>query len=321
MKRSQRLTLVTVAFVGTNLAGWLTLEGCGPDNNGSDAGDSSVDQTGPDVSKADVITADVVNDTGQPDAGGVDAAEIIAFQQQYAAAFCKRMGACCYGAQLDASAPDAALGKCESLIVSTASGGVENAVGDIADPQVINSGHIVVNETAKASCLADLATVSCPQITGTEYQALAQNCNSVLSGTQAPSQPCKRTVECNNGFCEYPPADAGADASAKCVALSGANQPCDPFGNGNEQCMYRGWLGSTQLRCDIAEYEAGTCAPYGTPTFVCTPKTANGGGCGYEWECATNNCSDTCDCQPANNTFTFPFVGTCNALFPDAGLN
>jgi hypothetical protein len=87
--------------------------------------------------------------------------------------------------------------------------------------------------------------------------------------------------------------------------------------------MYRGWLGSQQLRCDIQETEAGpACATYGNPTSTCQPKIANNGGCFYEWECATNTCNDNCTCVPNGQTWTLVGGGLCPAFFgADSGLN
>ena len=325
MKRVERLAYVTVAGVICNLMVWMSMEGCSGDTTG-DAGDSGPDQTtdvGPDV--APDVTPDVAPDVG-PDVisdAGPDVTEIIAFQQAYAAALCQRIGVCCYGAQLDASAPPAAVAACEAYAVSSKGGGFENAIGDLANNAALHSGNIAVNESAKASCLAGLATLSCPSITGTEYATVAQNCLGALTGTVPVGGGCHETVECNDGYCQAN--DGGAvDASAPgtCVALAGLGQPCNPIGNGNDQCMYRSWVGTTPLRCDIMETEAGTCNSFGTPTYTCTAKTGAGGGCFFEWECASEMCNDTCQCGTSGQSWTVIPSGFCPEYFgADSGLN
>src|SRR5262245_54726849 len=173
MKRFERLGWVSLAAVLCNAAVWMSIEGCGPDNNGDDAGDGQADQTS-DV-KLDQIGPDVA-DGGGPDVTAVDAAAIMQFQQEYAAALCKRMSSCCYGLQLEASAPDAPIQTVQSFATAPFGGGFENVIGDLDNPAVLNGGHIALNSTAKASCLAGLATLSCPTVSGSEYETLAQNC-------------------------------------------------------------------------------------------------------------------------------------------------
>jgi hypothetical protein len=303
----------------------MSIQGCGPDDNGKDAGDGSVDQTQPDA-KPDV-SPDAPNDVSDAStADAPDVAEIVKFQQDYAAALCKRLSTCCYGAQLDAGAPDAAIATCEANAASANVGGIEFAIGELARQATLNSGHIVVNQTAVTSCLAALSTLTCGQISGTEYSTMAQNCLGALSGTLTAGQgPCRGSVECNNGYCQAPDGGFGPDAGGTCVALSAVGQPCDPTGGGNDQCMYRGWLGTQQARCDIFETDntQNVCGQgTGTPTFKCTAKTAQNGACTFEWECASNTCGDTCTCIPAASKWTYPFVGVCPSYFgSDAGLN
>ena len=325
MKRLERLGWVSVVALGCNVAAWTSIEGCGPGDDKSDAGDGSSDQTTPDVKPdvspdvADVNVGDV-NDAGDADAP--DVTEVVKFQQDYAAALCKRLSTCCYG-PVDASAPDAAVAACEANAMSANVGGIEFAIGELDRAATLNSGHITVNQTAATSCLAALSTLTCGQITGTEYSSMVKNCLGALSGTLNPGQgPCRGSVECNNGYCEPPDAGFGPDASGTCVALSAVGQPCSPVGGGNDQCMYRGWLGSQQARCDIIETDdSGTCnTGPGTPTYKCTAKTAQGGDCTFEWECASNTCGDTCSCIAAGSTWTYPFFGVCPSYFgADAG--
>jgi hypothetical protein len=302
----------------------MSIEGCGPGDDNTDAGDSSVDQTSD--GKADV-SADVVNDVVNDVTGdaGPDVADIVKFQHDYAAALCKRLGTCCYGAQLEAGAPDAAIATCEVNAMSATVGGIEFAIGELARPATLNSGHIVLNQTAATSCLAALSTLTCGQISGTEYTTMVKNCLGALSGTLNTNQgPCRGSVECNGGYCLPPDAGFGPDSGGTCVALAGIGQACDPTGGGNDQCMYRGWLGTQQERCDIIETDdSGACGVTGaTPTYKCTAKTANGGDCTYEWECATTTCGDNCTCIPATSSWTYPFFGVCPSYFgADAGLN
>jgi len=317
MKRFSRLGWVTVLAFGFNAFVWTGLEGCSGDDN-TDAGDANPDQTAdvkqdvaPDVAKD--VTPDVMD-------AGPDVTAVIAFQNAYAAALCKRLDTCCFGAQLDASAGDAGRATCEANAKSSSLGGIEYAIGEIGRPATLNSGHIDIDQTAATSCLAALSTLTCGTISGTEYAAMAKNCLGALKGNLATGTgPCVGSVECNNGYCQLP-GDGGAGS---CVALSAQGQPCSPIGNGNDQCMYRGWLGATPLRCDIVETQANTCNfESADASFKCTPKTTNGNSCLYEWECATNTCGDNCTCISAASTWTYPFAGVCPTYFgTDSGVN
>jgi len=317
-----RLRWVGTGAVICSLVTLGTIEGCSGDDNNGDAGDSGNDGTS-DTGK-DINTQDVKNDVneGGPTDAGPDVTEIVAFQHAISSAFCQRLGSCCYSTQLDAAAPDAAVASCIALVESPNGGGFENVVGDLADPLSLNSGHIVVDETAKTSCLAGLATMTCGSMTGTEYETLAKNCVGALHGSQAVGQNCRRTVECNNAFCSW--GDAGSlapDASGTCVPLSGSGGDCDPRGNGNDQCMYRSWGGTTPLRCDTVEGVPNTCGTTGNPTFKCTPKLANGTGCYYEWECQGACGGNNCTCQSATTAVPFPYDTVCPSYFgADSGL-
>ena len=327
MKRFGRLAWVAVVAFGFNTLAWSTLEGCSGDDNKVDSGDGAVDQTNPDA-KADVAPdvdggGDVVTSDADADVeAGPDVKAIVDFQTAYAQALCERLASCCYGAQLDAGAPDAAIGTCETNAKSPNLGGIEFAIGEIGRPQVLNSGNINVNQTAATSCLAALQTLSCGQITGTEYAAMAQNCLGALSGKlDAGATGCHGSVECNNGYCE-PPDGGFSNGPGTCVPIAAIGQACNPIGGGNDQCMYRGWLGTQQARCDTTETTANTCATTATgATFKCTAKTATGNTCLFEWECASNTCGDSCTCIANNQTWTYPFFGVCPAYFgDDAGL-
>jgi hypothetical protein len=328
MNRFRHLGWVGMVAVACNAFAWTTLGGCSGDDNQGDAGDGSIDQT------ADTKANDVAVDNNVPDVGpdvseggpsdaGPDVTAIISFQQAYAQALCQRLSTCCYGAQLDASAPDAAIAACEANTESSTLGGIEYAIGEIGRSVTLHGGNIAVNETAATSCLAALQTLTCGQITGTEYTSMVKNCLGALSGTLSiGASGCTGSVECNNGYCQAPAADAGPDASGTCVALSTIGQDCNPVGGGNDDCMYRGWLGTQQARCDIVETTANTCASTGNPTFKCTAKTPDNGTCLYEWECANTTCGDSCECIPSSQTWTYPFFGVCPEYFgADSGLN
>jgi len=325
MKRFARLGWVSVVVFGFNAFAWSTLEGCSGDDNGGDAGDANPDQTGPDV-KNDVVPQeggqDVVQDVISEDAGP-DVTAVLEFRQAYALALCKRLDTCCNVAQLDASAGDAGIAQCMANAESPNLGGIEFAIGEIGRSATLNSGHVVVDQTAATSCLADLATLPCGTITGSTYDTMAQNCLGALKGNvPVGSGPCYGSVECDNGYCQEPDGGFAPDAGGKCVALSAQGQPCSPIGGGNDQCMYRGWLGTTQLRCDLTETEGNTCnTEAADASFKCTAPTANGDGCLFEWECASGTCGDSCQCIPSSSTWTYPFFGVCPAYFgPDSGL-
>jgi len=300
-----------------NLLVWTTVAGCGPDNGNPDAGDASPDQTtdvGMDTTN-DVGNDVVGNDASDAGEAGYDAAAVINFQQAYAAALCKAYGTYCFQAELDASLPSANLAFCEATVTGSGGGGPENVIGDLSTNGVIDSGTVFVDETAATSCLAGVMTMTLPNIPGSEYATIAQNCIGALSGSQASGQPCNATIECGDGFCA-----AGGDAGGKvCVPLSGLNGACGSFsGSGNDQCMYRGWTGSPQLRCDNVEPDGGA------PSNKCTAKLTQGSACYWEWDCQSDTCdnNDTCNTNSTAWTLIVLGGGTCPLYFgADAGLN
>ena len=313
MKRVERLAWLSVAVVACNGVLWTSVAGCGPDNPNTDAGPDSMADT-----KTDGPTIDAPNDVsdgGSKDVA-IDVKDLVDFQHNFATTYCQRIAKECWGAQFDAAAPDAAVAACADTIV-TSGGGLENAVYDLADPNALNGGHIHLNTTASASCLAGLSTMTLPAIPGTEYATLAQNCTGALTGDLANGQGCHETAECTTGFCSYA-ADAGApDGSpGACIATGATNAPCGSGrGAGNEECMHRSWNGTTQLRCDLTESDGGP------GTKVCTVKKANNSDCFYEWDCTTNTCDDNYKCNTSTTAWTYAYPGFCPAVFgPDSGL-
>jgi len=316
MKRVERLAWLSVAVVAVNGLVWTSMVGCSGDTTTDDGGpDSSGDTVVPDVTQPDVK-----NDVATPDGGSdgdaaFDSAPLTDFQQAYAAAFCKRIGTACFQEQLDAGVSDAALGACEQLI-TTSGGGIENAVYDLADPIALNGGHISINQTSASSCLAGLATMSLPTLSGTEYATLAENCTGALVGDLANGQGCHETAECSTGFCTYDK-DAGVPdgSTGVCIPTGVSGASCGSLrGSGNEECMHRGWEGTTQLKCEVYTADGGV------GSLTCKTKSADGSYCVYEWECSTDTCDDNYTCNTASTAWTYLYAGQCPTYFPDAGL-
>ncbi len=209
MNRFRHLGWVGMVAFACNAFAWSTLEGCSGDDTGGDAGDGSIDQTNdgtkPDVFVNDVNVQDVVSEeAGNPSDAGPDVVAIVTFQQAYAQALCQRLSTCCYGSAvsnpLDASTSDASIAACEGTALSSTVGGIEYAIGEIDRAVTLHGGNIAVNETAATSCLAAIQTLTCGQISGTEYSTMVENCLSALSGTiPIGGSGCTGSVECNNG--------------------------------------------------------------------------------------------------------------------------
>jgi hypothetical protein len=317
MKRFARLAWLAVAVGASNGLLWTTLSGCGPDNNPTDGGPDSTSDS-PAEAKADVVQdtgKDVVTDAG--DGSAFDASKLLQFQKDFAAQYCVAIGKTCFAEQKDSGLPDASLTQCEAII-TTQGGGIENAAYDLLDPTALNSGHISVDPTASASCLAGLSTMTLPKVPGSEYAVLAKNCTGALVGDIATGQGCHETAECASGFCTYDK-DAGIPdgSTGLCVATGVTGANCGTGrGSGNEECMHRGWQGTTQLRCDL--YNDVDSGP---GTHKCTVKFGNTTPCFFEWECTSNTCDDTFTCNANTTSWTYLYAGQCPTYFPDAGLN
>jgi hypothetical protein len=299
----------------STLAATLTV-GCSGDDNGGDAGDSGNDGTveagkdaQPDNFVNDVNTVDVV------DAGDADAQNPIdKFRSDLATAVCTRYQGCCN--TLDAGAFD--FNKCYGIAINNF---WEGSNTEISRPGVIDRGNLTLNQSAATSCLAGLATLSCPTISGSEFKTTSDNCFAAVTGTLANGANCIQSAECKSGeYCKFAGVDAGTtdggQALGICANLVGDGGACgaDPYGTNfqSDECAYEGW----QAPPSFCNYD-------NSPNNFCSPLRANAATCFSDNECASGmcgeplqDCSNGCTCitsrdiSPACGFFGIKDAGT-----------
>ena len=297
MMRNLRKALGVVGVVAgfTSLATMLTVGCSGDDNNdgGTDSGPDVTTEGGKDVQN-DVIGNDVTDGGG----GDVDAGDPVAkFRDNTTNAFCAHFQTCCNG--LDAGTFDMA--HCLSAGPNSAWNGSNY---ELAKPGVLQRGNVTLNETAATSCLAGIATLSCPTITSSETLTATDNCYAATTGKLTVGSNCVASVECQpTAYCKFAGVDAGTTdggiALGVCTALAGDGGACGaaPYGDPNflsNECAYKGWHSPAQF-CDYDSYPTG---PY-----TCAPLRANGATCYFDNECASGICGTT-DQDCLNTTCT-----------------
>ncbi len=301
-----RMFVFAAVMVGSGIGAGAALVGCS-DDPVQPVADSGPDTT-TDVNTVDVVTPDVGPDVADAsDASdsskASDAQDILAFMDAQVSTFCGRYAQCCFGA--DASAFDSV--KCRTTLQN----GWDQSLRALQDNDaaVVYGGRLTLNPAQVATCLANVATFTCPTITSGDLNTTSVACFGAVTGTQANGQPCNTSIECANGYCVANGPDASTDAGlGTCTPLLGSGQgTC----NGrNEECQVRGYLG-TPARCDIQK--DGGVAP-----LICTTRLANGAACTANWECASGTCDFiTAKCATGTLTTT-PFA--CGQLtIKDAG--
>lgn len=271
----------------STLAATLTIGCSGDDNNdgGTDSGPDVTTDSGKDVQNDVVndVVGDVVND-GDAEAG-ID--PVAKFRSDVANAFCSRFQNCCNS--LDAGTFD--MNHCMSAGINSAWNGSNI---ELAAPGVLARGNVTLNNTAATSCLAGIATLSCPNITSSETLTASDNCYAATTGKLTAGANCVASVECqSNEYCKFAGVDAGTTdggiALGVCTALAGDGGTCGqaPYGDPNflsNECAYKGWHSPAQF-CDYDSYPTG---PY-----TCAPLRANGASCYFDNECTSGICGTT----------------------------
>lgn len=298
MRNLRNATMVMGALAGTSLAASMFVTGCSGDDTSDGGKDSSAD------TPADQTNPDVQADSPKPDAGPDGDGGVInkyqKFRDDLAAAFCTRFQNCCNG--LDAGPFD--YNTCAS---SVSKGGVEGSNIDLSVVEVLNGNNLTLDNTAAQTCLAGLATLSCPIITSMEWKSVADNCMNAVTGTLAVNGSCIRPIECQKGeYCNYLVEAGTTDGGYKyglCANLLGQGVKCGqsaPYYVVNttyssEECGYKGWPKPKFCNYDTDPNKAG---------FFCDNPRTNGTVCYADNECASELCVDVTDAGTCNS-------GTC----------
>jgi hypothetical protein len=253
------------------------------------------------------VATDVTDAGPDADAAPVDLAALYAFPNAVNTANCKQLASCC--AKDDAGPFDIAV--CASSFASN--GGVEFV--NLAN---VHGGHITLNETAAAACIADQAAFSCGTYTSAEQEKASTDCTAAMTGKLDIGQgPCTSAWDC------APPAYCAGAGGAFSVTYVGGNAIADSGVTG--VCTAMRAVG--QSCTDIFFYSDCTLQGNGSPAnfcnpvdggAVCTAAFATGTSCSFYTQCASQICDypNTADCQtstlfddpaPGQNCMSYPF--------------
>jgi hypothetical protein len=287
MKNLGRAITIVGVLAGVSTACATMMIGCSGDNNPNDGGPDSQADTTNDV-KSDVIITPDASDSGDAGDAGDGGDPISAFQMNLAKAFCGRFQSCCNG--LDAGLGTFDYNKCVSQATASAYNG---SGSEWNNAEIQKRGFVTLNSTAAASCIADMATLSCPAVTSSEVTTATANCYAAMIGTLNPGQGCVDSIECKQGnYCKFAGADGGkSDAGTQlgqCATLVAQGQPCGqapPYGDptfASNECEYKGWQPPANF-CDYDSFpDAGG--------YTCQPLRANTSSCFNDDECQSGIC-------------------------------
>jgi hypothetical protein len=311
MKNLGRIVTAVVVVGGSGAGASMSMVACNGDTTMDGGPDVMNDNSVPD-SAPDVVPLDA-SDASDGDAGN----PVVAFMQQETMAFCKRFQTCCNAA--DAGPFD------YNQCLGVAHGGWYGANASIT-AEILARGNVTVNQTSASSCLAGVATLSCPKIPASEVQTVTPNCYDAIVGTLTNGGACIDSTECQQGhYCKFAGVDGGTtdagSAIGQCATLIAQGQPCGqalPYGDPNElstECEYKNWSPPGNF-CDYDTYPDAA-------GYTCQPLRANNASCFYPQECASGICgtigqncfNTTCTCLT-----TTDFTPICNSLaIKDAG--
>ena len=176
---------VVAAFTSASM---LVINCSGDDTVTGDGGlDGTTDAL--DSAKPDNVAPDA---DAAPGDGGSDAADgvspIVTFRQNVANAFCTRFQNCC-------PAIDAGQINFLKRFQSAENSAWEGSNANLYSSEVVARGFVTLNIASVQSCLAGLATMSCPIAPSTEIDTLAANCFAAASGTLNAGSDCINSVE------------------------------------------------------------------------------------------------------------------------------
>ncbi len=307
------VTIMGVVAGSTSLAS-MVIVGCSGDDTVKDGGSDGRMDMGLDA-LPDTPPVDGSADAG--DAG--DTGDLVlAFRLQTATSFCTRFQNCCNGA--DAGTFD--FNKC----VQTAGLSAWNGSNAELTGEILARGNVQIDNTAAQTCLAGLATLSCPVVTSGEFTTVTDSCYAAATGKLAVGANCVKTIECQKGeYCKFAGVDAGkTDAGSTlgaCANLIAQGQTCGqtpPYGDPNylsTECAYKGWHSPAEF-CDYDTFPDAS-------GYKCQSLRTNGSACFFDNECSSSlcgnlfqNCVQTaCSCQTSRD-----YIPLCNLLkIKDAG--
>jgi hypothetical protein len=318
---------------GVAAASAAFVSGCGGDDSTASVEDAATDATTDGTTDAPNVVPDgsgqqpeTGGDTGSSmeageagDGGGGDAgdgssvpegsvvtAQLLAFPGTVATAYCQRLETCC-GA-------DAGNFNMAGCVSDNVQGGWELSLPFPLD--VLDAGHVALDPTASADCIAKIGNFACPTSDAGAYGAITTACFKALQGTIPIGQgPCTSPFECASGsYCTT--VDAGdSGPGTACEPLLTVGQPC---GNTlhDTACSDHGSGANPANFCDrLGIREAGV---------TCQPEIANGSLCTTDFvhyddeSCQSLLCGDDWNC---GTTLTQPSTFQCGAyqVTPDGG--
>jgi hypothetical protein len=281
---------VVLAMVGGTLGtvslAWL-VAGCSDDSSVPPT-DAALDQTDvgqPHEAGGDAADAgsdgDATIDTGADSEAGdaSDAATGEASLRAYfyaldhAKAFCQGQFHCCDGY-------DSGAINLSGCIAQSYIGGFENTLPVI--PAVYDSGHVTINETAAAACVASLPNVPCGMITAASNAMMVNACVGVFQGMlPIDAGGCVSSYECIHGYCQLP-TDGG---KGTCQALVGDGGPCLT----SEMCTAATERPAAYCNLiDFPDANGATCKPLLPDGVNCTDMTKS---IPYDLACVSELCA------------------------------
>jgi len=185
--------------------------------------------------------------------GGGGAVPLDRLDEEYAAAFCRKIFGCCTASELPETP---AAGGDEAACRATYGAAIASDLGDIQAS--VASGIVTYDGLKARSCFDTLIALPCTEWGGDEAPDRIPDCALILVGTVTPGGTCTGSETCPGGVC-WP---GGA-----CVAYAKRGESC------------------AEIPCQGGLYcktnAAGICAAY----------ESNGATCSFDDACRSNSCN------------------------------
>jgi hypothetical protein len=172
---------------------------------------------------------------------------------------------------------------------------------ELNTPEILNGPNLQCDQTAINKCIANLATISCPNITSSEMKAVTDNCMKAVVGTLPQNGKCLGNIECQPTMYCNKGADGGLTDAGKqlgiCQPFLPLNAQCGqpPYGPPqyvSDQCAYKGWQSPPRF-CNQDALDASA--------WFCDNLRADNDFCYTDNECQSSLCSDVTDAGDCNN--------------------
>lgn len=189
-------------------------------------------------------------------AGGGASIPIGQLDDEYAAAYCRKLFSCCDAAERPSTpAGDGDEAACRASYTATLMSQFDELQAGVA------SGILVYDGSKARACFNALVALPCTEWGGDEALERIPDCLQMLRGTVAPGGACPASRACADGFCD----------SAVCVANAKVG----------ESCVGKACQGG--LYCDTDASGALT---------TCAALQPNGAPCSFDAECRSAGCGD-----------------------------